>query len=372
MDRRTGLSRLLPRLPADLAAIVALTLITAVVVLAPLLRETVLRPVLGLGFVLFAPGYAVVGALFPRRGDRSAADADAGVDRRGLTGFERVALAIVTSALLASLAGIALSLVPSGVRMLPIVVCLVVSTLGATAVAAVRRSRLPSEARLAVSTPGLAADGAIDDGVIDDSPTTGGPNDDSSDRRTRLFDAVFVLVALLALASVVYPAVAPSSGGENTEFYLLTENESGELVAAGYPQQLTVGESRNLTLGIHNGGSEPTEYAVVVELQRVEVVDATGGGNATDDRNTADARDVTRASESVSLPAVRVIERVELRRYTPRVDASGTWRRPHAVPFTLAGERVRLVYLLYEGEVPAEPTVRNADRAVYLWLAVSE
>jgi len=61
----------------------------------------------------------------------------------------------------------------------------------------------------------------------------------------------------------------------STEFYLLTENESGDLVAAGYPTNMTRGESGSLVVGIGNQGHESVEYTVVVELQRVEIVNGT-------------------------------------------------------------------------------------------------
>jgi len=44
----------------------------------------------------------------------------------------------------------------------------------------------------------------------------------------------------------------------------------------------------------------------------------------------------------------------------------------HTVAPTLPGERLRLVYLLYKGDPPAEPTVENAYREVHLWVNVSE
>ena len=61
-------------LPADLAAVLALVLLTNAAVLAPLIRETPLRIPLGLAFVLFVPGYAFIAALFPEAGESPTGD----------------------------------------------------------------------------------------------------------------------------------------------------------------------------------------------------------------------------------------------------------------------------------------------------------
>ena len=57
------------RIPLDLALVIALTLACILFVLTPRLDETPVRVLLGLLLVLFLPGYSLVVALFPRRGD---------------------------------------------------------------------------------------------------------------------------------------------------------------------------------------------------------------------------------------------------------------------------------------------------------------
>jgi len=49
--------------------VITLTLACILFVLTPWLDETPVRVVLGLLLVLFLPGYSLVAALFPRRGD---------------------------------------------------------------------------------------------------------------------------------------------------------------------------------------------------------------------------------------------------------------------------------------------------------------
>ena len=77
---------------ADLAAVVALTVAMLAAVSLPGVRETPLRIVLGVPFTLFAPGYAIVAALFPEAEDSRSEAGDGGVD-----GLERVAYSIGVS-----------------------------------------------------------------------------------------------------------------------------------------------------------------------------------------------------------------------------------------------------------------------------------
>jgi uncharacterized membrane protein len=142
---------------------VTLTLLTNLFVLAPVLRETPVRIVLGLAFVLFVPGYAFVAALFPERGsgptvneggecDEDAAlagDGDA-AEERGIDGTERVALAFGTSIAIVPLIGLVLNFTPFGIRLVPILASVSLFTLACAAVGARRRWELPPEERLAV------------------------------------------------------------------------------------------------------------------------------------------------------------------------------------------------------------------------------
>jgi len=57
------------QLPADLLLVAGLVLITNVFVLVPVLSGSFLRTCLGIILVLFLPGYALAGALFPAKKD---------------------------------------------------------------------------------------------------------------------------------------------------------------------------------------------------------------------------------------------------------------------------------------------------------------
>ncbi len=62
------LPRQLRHLPADLAGVVCVVILTNLAALLPVVSETPVRIIAGLVFVLFIPGYAFIAALFPEAG----------------------------------------------------------------------------------------------------------------------------------------------------------------------------------------------------------------------------------------------------------------------------------------------------------------
>jgi uncharacterized membrane protein len=116
---------LLPRpvreLPADLAAVVGLVLLTDVAVLAPLVSETPVKILLGLPLVLFLLGYALVAALFPEAGESPDAGGDETGGRDGIDEIERATLSFGLSIAVVPLLGLGLNFTPWGIRLVPIV-----------------------------------------------------------------------------------------------------------------------------------------------------------------------------------------------------------------------------------------------------------
>jgi len=81
--------------------------------------------------VLFIPGYVTVEALFPKG--------------REMDGIERFALSVGLSLALVPLIGLLLNYTPWGIRLTPIVLSLVVFTVGVAGVGAGRRFKLALE-----------------------------------------------------------------------------------------------------------------------------------------------------------------------------------------------------------------------------------
>ena len=368
-------------LPADLAAVLALVLLTNAAVLAPLIRETPLRIPLGLAFVLFVPGYAFIAALFPEAGEsptgdgwedgptdagESAAPDDdsatpddgllAGVGRSGIDGIERVALAFGLSIALVPLIGLVLNFTPWGIRLVPIMLAVSGFTVAATVVAAVRRWELPPDERFRVPYRAWIAAGRAE---------VFGPET----RTDAVLNVLLAASVVLALGAVSFAIMVPPAGEQFSALYVLTEDDDGELVAGDYPTELTAGESAEIVVGVDNREHDTVAYTLVLVEQQVAFEDGVDSGDAGDpvvDANETDGDDPAAVG-------LEVVDQNELDRFEPTLAHNESWLHPHAVEPTFTGENVRLVWLLFpDGEVPAEPSTDDTEYWVHLWVDVEE
>jgi uncharacterized membrane protein len=115
----------------DLLAIIALTFLIELLIYGVPVEPV--RAALGVLFVLFFPGYALVSALYPRR--------------EPLGGVERIARGLGLSLALVPLLGLALNFTPWGIGLTPIVVTLSLWTLALSGVAWFQRRRIAPEGR---------------------------------------------------------------------------------------------------------------------------------------------------------------------------------------------------------------------------------
>lgn len=162
-------------------------------------------------------------------------------------------------------------------------------------------------------------------------------------RRSAALNALLVVTVLLAVAGIGYTAAVSEGNHRYTEFYLLTENESGDLVAQDYPESIEAERSSDFHVGIENHGGDETRYSVVVKLQRMFV-----------DNETPEVLE----EEVVGSESVNVAEnRQEI--------------RPVSVTPEMRGSEMRLVFLLYRGDPPDQPSVANAYHENHLWLNVT-
>ena len=386
MVSRKQLRLLLPAqlrdLPADLAAVVVLTLLTCGAVFVPWINETPLRILFGLPFVLFLPGYAFIAALFPEAGESPVADdsderetsdtqaesgsetdpeptetddsrfAIANRDRSGIDGIERVALSFGLSIAIVPLLGLVLNFTPWGIRLTPIMVTVAGFTLVSTAVAARRRAALPVDEQFSVPYRSW-----IDAGRTElFEPDT---------RLDGILNIVLIASVLLAVGSVAFAVAVPPQGEQFSEFYILTEDDDGELVADGYPTTFVAGESAPVVVGIGNNEHETTEYTVIIEVQVVEHVENESTG-AVDSGETATNTTAANTTETV------VLERDRLDELSTTLEHNETWHQTHELSPTQTGQDLRVQYLLYRGEPPENPTRENAYRDLHLWVDVFE
>lgn len=276
--------------------------------------------VLGVAYVLVAPGYALVAALFPE------ADEAGGLGKLRLPSAGlplRAVLGVGASMVVVPLLGVALNLSPVGMGPLPLVGAVGAFALGFAAVAAVRRRRLPADRRYGVGS--LSVAGAWPFAV--------------ESRTDDLLRLALVTCIGVGLAAGAYAVAVPAPNESFTEFGLLAQNESGELRAADYPRQFETGQARDVFVLVGNREGHRQSYGLVVRLQRVG-----------DDR-------------------IRTVERLSTRRFAVAAGQS-TVERVSVQP-TTAGENLRVQFLLYRGDPPEDPGARSAYREAHIDVTVS-
>ena len=191
------------------------------------------RIVLGLPFILFFPGYALIAALFP--------------EKKSLDLIERIALSFGLSIAITPLIGFGLNYTPFGIRLDPILWSLIAfnTALGITGIW--RRS--VTDGPFLPFKPGTIialAKKELDAGT-------------KVDRALTIILVIAILSSVIALAYVI---AVPRQGESFSEFYLL--GPGGK--AANYPQNLTVGEDTWVTVGIANHNHRTINYTVEVWL----------------------------------------------------------------------------------------------------------
>ncbi|OPX87360.1 MAG: hypothetical protein A4E54_01716 [Pelotomaculum sp. PtaB.Bin117] len=188
------------------------------------------RFALGLIFVLFSPGYALIAALFPARDE--------------LDVIERVALSFGLSIAVVPLLGLILNYTPWGIRLYSILLTLLVFTILLFVIAIYRRNKLSVEKRFVVS---FNAD------TIKWSNLS---------RLDRILSLALAGTIIFTLGGLHYIAAAPKVSAKCTEFYIL--GPGGE--AEGYPHALKTGEEKEVILGIVNHECRPVSYAAEVRM----------------------------------------------------------------------------------------------------------
>jgi uncharacterized membrane protein len=169
------------------------------------------------------------------------------------------------------------------------------------------------------------------DGRLLDRPTT-----------ELIVNTLTLIAVLTAMAGLVFAVVAPAPAPQYASFSVLTENESGELVADDYPSDIAAGDSADVVLQIANEGPEQQVYTVVVQQQRFD-----------------------QSSDSVT-------ERSQLARLNESVSARETRNRSVSLSPEMTGDQMRFAFLLYSGDPPEDPTVDSAEEHLFLWVNVTD
>jgi uncharacterized membrane protein len=203
------------------------------IIIISFLELNVLRIILGLPFVLFFPGYVLVAALFPRKGN--------------IDGIERLALSFGLSIAVVPLIGLILNFTPWGIRLYPILVSITVFIMAMSVVALFRRNRLPPDERFGISFslnfPGWVGSSGLD----------------------KALSVTLVMAIAATIGTLGYVIATPRVGERFTEFYILGLEGRAE----DYPRELEVGEEGRVIVGIINQEHETVSYQVEVRIDGV-------------------------------------------------------------------------------------------------------
>lgn len=306
-------------LPADIPLLVVLLVVVNVAIAFSPWQA--LRVSSGLILLFLLPGYAFVALLFPYRNEPKKPK------RSGIDGLERAALSFGTSiALLPPLYLLAYVVVgrsaPSTMIVFAVLNGFIVIT---TLLGLIRRLRIVPVRRFSPSSRRFREQVA--------EHTT------ETDRRTMLANVGLAAAAFFSIGTLTYAITTPPDGERFSEFYLVSQRETGEYTAGSYQTTLTVGEPQSGIVGIENREHETVTYTVVAELQRVDV-----------------------AGESV-----QVLERADRTEETVRIaDGESAHVEPVITP-TIVGENLRIQYGLYRGPAEGVPY-----RDLQLWVDVAE
>ncbi|WP_255171644.1 DUF1616 domain-containing protein [Natrononativus amylolyticus] len=322
----------------DLLAVIVYTAAAGLMVYADV--GGAVRTVFALPLILFVPGYAMLAVLYPAMHDFDPNDRDDATERTGnllerlphdymLEPVERVGLSVVFSIALFPAVVLVSHFTPYGVTLFPILVglCALIGVL--TLAAFVVRWQVPAEKRYAPSVMLLTGF------LFTREPSRSRPRrrDDAS---LGVYNVLFIVTILIALIGFGYMVATPADHDESyTEFHVLTDGVDGE-TTTWYPDTFTAGEGAEFPVSIVNQEGQDVEYTAVVQLQQVD-----------------------RDAQSIEIHEQDELEREQ-------ISVADGERVNHTLTFepTMTGDDLRLVVLLYEGDVPDDPSEENAYRAI--------
>jgi uncharacterized membrane protein len=190
--------------------------------------------VLGLLFVIFFPGYTLLSALFPKRDD--------------LGGVERLALSLGLSIAVVPLIGLILNYTPWGIKLYPILISVTLFIIVTSAVGWYRQRKLPASDRFGITFKASL------------------PNWVDMSKLDKALSISLVVAIMAALGCLGYVVAMPKQGEKFTEFYILGLGGKAE----DYPQQVILGDTVGIIVGVVNHEHQPASYQVGITIDGVE------------------------------------------------------------------------------------------------------
>lgn len=189
--------------------------------------------ILGLPFVLFSPGYTFLLVLLPKR--------------EQMGGVERIALSLGVSIIIVPVIGLVFNYTPIGITPNSVLYALSSFILIMSIIGWLRSRKL-----LEIEKPQLEIQ-------IKKSSSTVNTWD-------KVFAILLVIVILATIGVTGYLIVKPKIGETFTEFYILGPGGKAE----NYPEQLILGETANVTVGVINHENTPTNYLIKILVSGLE------------------------------------------------------------------------------------------------------
>lgn len=191
--------------------------------------EGIPRSIIGAIAIIFFPGYTLLAAIFPRRGD--------------LLWIERVGLSFGLSIAIVAMSGLILNYTPWGIRLYPVLTTIASFVVITSVIGWYRQRRLSEAERLTVNLK---------------LNFSGWQTWTKFEKSLSIVLALAILVALGAL----YVIAAPKQGEKYTEFYVL--GTTGK--ASDYPRVVLNGETVHLTAVVVNYEHESTAYRIEIRI----------------------------------------------------------------------------------------------------------
>ncbi len=199
------------------------------VILITLSSSGIVRIILGLPFLLFFPGFMLVASLYPRKGE--------------LGGMVRVVFSLGLSIAVSAITGFVLNFTTWGIQPHSIVTALGAFTLVTSVIAWYRQRKLTEEEKLTVSF-NLKVFSWKGQTFVD-----------------KVLNVILLLAVLGTIGAISYGIAVPRVE-RFTEFYVL----GPEGKAQDYPDEISVGESAMVILGIVNQEYESASYRVEISV----------------------------------------------------------------------------------------------------------
>lgn len=220
-------------IPWDLVVTLVLVGVVFLVNLSPAFAYSPLALVIGIVYLCFLPGYALIAALFPKMDD--------------LQAIERIAYAVVLSVVVVPLFGFCLNYTSLGITTQSVMGVTSVFVVACVAAGWYRRMTLEVADRFVVDVTALTRTKSVRSGL-------------PPSRMTKSLVVLLFASFLFSAAVVGYVLLDPVPREAFTEFYILGSNGTLQ----GSPATFQLGRPVNVTVGIANHENRDVTYNLVV------------------------------------------------------------------------------------------------------------